>query len=71
MSNLVNFRIVRDSLTFSHTHEEQAKKVPKIFQINEIARSKIWGRSKTRKWENAEVSPKWVLERSYLEKYSP
>jgi hypothetical protein len=28
------------------------------------------GRSKTRKWENTEVSPKWVLERSYLEKYS-
>ena len=29
-----------------------------------------WGRSKTRKWENTEVSPKWILERSYLEKYS-
>ena len=28
------------------------------------------GRSKTRKWENTEVSPKWVLERSYLDKYS-
>ena len=29
-----------------------------------------WGRSETRKWENTELSPKWVLERSYLEKYS-
>ena len=33
-------------------------------------RGTFLGRSKTRKWENTEVSPKWVLERSYLEKYS-
>ena len=31
--------------------------------------SEIAGKSKTRKWENTEVSPKWILERSYLEKY--
>jgi hypothetical protein len=28
------------------------------------------GRSKMQKKENMEASPKWVLERSYLEKYS-
>jgi hypothetical protein len=55
---------------FSDLHGKDSKTSLEKKKKKKLPAHKNVGKSKTRKWENTEVSPKWVLERSYLQKYS-